>query len=68
MRSSRERLKEIGKKCKEYRIKAGYKQTDIARDLGFSMENISAFETGRNDNALILLWYIAHGMDPGTIE
>lgn len=68
MRSSRERLKEIGKKCKEYRIKAGYKQIDIARDLGFSMENISAFETGRNDNALILLWYISHGMDPGTIE
>lgn len=55
-------LREIGQKCKQYRMDRGYFQIDIARDTGYSVENISAFETGRNDNARILLWYFAHGM------
>lgn len=63
MKPSRCKLRELGKRCKEFRINAGYQQTDVAKDLEYSVENISAFETGRNDNAIILLWYITHGID-----
>lgn len=55
---------EIGRYCKKYRRKHGYYQSDVAADTGYSVENISAFETGRNDNARILLWYFIHGMKP----
>lgn len=55
-------LKQIGQKCKQYRESIGYIQTDVARDLGYSVNNISSFENGRNDNAQILLWYFANGM------
>lgn len=55
-------LYDIGKRCKEFRIEHGYYQVDVARDTGYSVENISSFETGRNDNARILLWYFIHGM------
>lgn len=55
-------LKEIGQKCKKYRINKGYYQNNVASDTGYSVENVSSFENGRNDNARILLWYFAHGM------
>lgn len=55
-------LREIGRRCKQFRVEQGYYQTDVAADTGYSVENISAFETGRNDNARILLWYFSHGM------
>lgn len=55
-------LRTMGSRCKTYRVGQGYKQLDIARDTGYSIENISAFECGRNDNARILLWYLTHGM------
>lgn len=57
-------LREIGQLCKQFRIDIGYYQTDVAEETGYSSENISAFETGRNDNARILLWYFEHGMKP----
>lgn len=57
-------LREMGRRCKQFRIHRGYYQTDVASDTGYSVENISAFETGRNDNAQILLWYFEHGMKP----
>ena len=68
MHSNREILKEVGQKCKNFRIEKGYYQTDVARDLGYSLENISSFENGRNDNAIILLWYIKHGMTLEMLE
>lgn len=55
-------LREMGQRCKKYRVDHGYYQTDVAKETGYSVENISSFETGRNDNARILLWYFAHGM------
>lgn len=55
-------LRDMGRRCKEFRVGQGYYQTDVAADTGYSVENISSFETGRNDNARILLWYFAHGM------
>lgn len=56
-------LIELGKQCKAYRIEQGFYQVDVARDTGYSIENISAFETGRNDNAKILMWYIQKGFE-----
>ena len=56
-------LHEVGKRCKQFRIERGYYQMDVAEETGYSVENISAFETGRNDNARILLWYFSHGME-----
>ena len=56
-------LKDVGRRCKQFRIDSGYYQMDVATETGYSVENVSAFETGRNDNARILLWYFAHGMN-----
>lgn len=55
-------LREMGQRCKNYRVEHGYYQIDVAEETGYSVENVSSFETGRNDNARILLWYFAHGM------
>lgn len=61
-------LKNLGLKCKEFRVSLGVLQSDVANDTGYSLENISAFETGRNDNARILLWYFMHGMTIDHIQ
>lgn len=55
-------LKEIGLRCKLFRIEHGYTQEQIAREIGYSKENVSAFECGRNNNCRILMWYVARGM------
>lgn len=53
----------IGHRCRHYRKRIlKCKQLDVARETGFSISNISAFETGRNDSGLIMLWYLLHGM------
>lgn len=56
------KLELVGDVCREFRKEQGYYQMNVANDLGYSLENISAFENGRNDNLRILLWYIAHGL------
>lgn len=55
-------LREIGARCKIYRKGLGYCQIHVAQETGYSKENVSAFETGRNDNSRIMLWYLQHGM------
>ena len=53
----------IGHKCALYRRKVlKSTQLDVARETGFTVSNISAFETGRNDSSLIMLWYLRHGL------
>ena len=55
--------KTIGKMCADWRkSEGGYSQKQIADDLGLSPETISAFEHGRTNNAVILSWYIEHGL------
>lgn len=58
----------LGKICKRYRLLWGKTQLDVAMDTGFSKSNVSAFETGRNDNCIILLWYFEHGLTYAHIE
>lgn len=55
-------IKTIGLQCKEFREKIGYTQFDVAKELDCSKENISAFETGRNNSAIIYNWYIEKGL------
>ena len=40
-----------------------YLQSQVAQEVGCSRENVSAFETGRNDSAIIFLWYIKKGLN-----
>ena len=52
----------IGKRCKEFRRKQGITQLRVSQETNYSIENISKFETGKNDNMRILLWYIHMGL------
>lgn len=42
--------------------KTEYSQSAVGRDVGCAQFNISRFERGQNNNAMILLWYFNHGM------
>lgn len=53
----------IGSKCKEFREKnLKVTQKDIADEIGYSKESVSAFETGRNNNCYIFLYYVSKGL------
>lgn len=55
-------LKELGLICQEYRKMLGYDQRIVADYIGCTPANISAFENGRNNNALIFAWYVRQGL------
>lgn len=57
----RKNLKNLGERCKNFRKDLRLKQSEVAADLGCSVENVSAFENGRNGNLQILLWYVKKG-------
>ena len=52
----------IGKICKDFRMSQGYLQSDVSKDTGYSIENISKFENGNNNNMRIFLWYLRKGL------
>ncbi len=52
----------IGKICKDFRMSLGYLQSDVSKDTGYSIENISKFENGNNNNMKIFLWYLRKGL------
>lgn len=56
-------MKEIGRVCKLHRMSLGITQREVASELGYSVKLISCFERGLSFNALILLWYISHGVN-----
>jgi transcriptional regulator with XRE-family HTH domain len=51
----------IGKACKDFRLSLGILQSEVARDTGYSIENVSKFENGNNNNMKIFLWYLQKG-------
>lgn len=55
-------LKKMGERCRSFRKSIGYRQADVAKETAYSVENVSSFERGRNDNLMIFLWYVDHGM------
>lgn len=55
--------RKIGKNCKKFRENVlKITQKDVAEILGYSVQNISAFECGRNNNNAIFLFYISEGL------
>ena len=52
----------VGQMCKRLRENQGVKQSQVARETGYSEQNISSFETGRTNNMIILLWYVDRGL------
>lgn len=61
-------LKAVGVQCKRLRRTLDIKQTQVAIETGYSLKTISAFENGRTNNALILLWYLNHGLNRDIIR
>lgn len=55
-------MEELGKFCKEFRIRYNITQSEIAESSGYSQSDISKFEAGKNNNAIILLSYIELGI------
>lgn len=51
-------LREIGWLCREKRLEKGISQKEIAHDLNCTIENISAFERGRNASLIVFLSYV----------
>ena len=62
--NKRETLTTIGVAAGNWRRNLHIRQQTIADDVGTSFSNISAFERGLNDSAVILTWYLIHGFDP----
>lgn len=58
-------LKTLGRKCRSLRRSLSKTQSDVANETGYTSKSISAFENGRVNNAIILLWYINHGLEGG---
>ena len=56
-------LEVLGLACAEHRRKIGKTQVSVAIDTNYSVENISRFERGYNDNLRILAWYVINGFD-----
>ena len=61
-------LKALGRHCKILRRTLDIKQTQVAIETGYSIKTISAFENGHTNNALILLWYLNHGLNRDIIR
>ena len=62
-------MRKIGLKAKVSRLDHSKTQKEIAADLGYSSENIAAFEQGRNNNAHILLYYMSKfGFNPMEVQ
>lgn len=56
-------LVNIGKACKDYRINVLHvTQTQVAKETGYSIDNISKFELGKTNNLKIFWWYYIKGL------
>lgn len=55
--------KVCGDMCRKFRQDVlKITQEDVAKELGYSQENISAFENNRNSNNIIFMWYVKNGI------
>lgn len=62
-------LKELGSKCREFRLENNITVKEIARLCNYTVWNVYKFEQGVIDNASILLVYLYLGLqlDEDTI-
>lgn len=58
----RELQRRIATACRDFRIEIGYTQAQVAEEVKTSPQDISAFETCRNNSATIYHWYIQKGV------
>ena len=61
-------LKRLGEACKDFRREQGLLLRNAAFDTNYAIESICAFEHGRTNNALILLWYVNKGLPLETLK
>ena len=55
--------KVCGDMCRKFRQDVlNITQEQVAKELDYSQENISAFENGRNSNNIIFMWYVRNGI------
>lgn len=55
-------LEMIGQACRKFRKDRGITLYEVAKNVCTSMENVSMFESGKNDCATIYNWYLQMGM------
>lgn len=55
----KERLKDIGKICQLCRQNANKTRTQVAKELGITLADITNFENGRVNNAIIYDYYLS---------
>lgn len=55
-------LHTIGRRCRRFRERKGLSQTYVAECVPTTQANISRFENGQNNNAMILTTYIMLGL------
>ena len=55
--------RDLGATCRRFRKSIGMNLSDVARDTGYTIQNISTFERGQNNNMKIYLWYVNHGLN-----
>lgn len=53
----------IGLSCRRWRLGVGYDIKQICDETGYCASSIYLFEKGINNNAILFMWYIAHGFD-----
>lgn len=56
------KIHDIALMCSLFRLKIGATQKDVAKETGYTVQSISAFENGRTNNAEIFSWYIEKGL------
>ncbi len=58
-------MRKIGEMCKSARVEHGYTLVEAGTQMGYDFSTVWGFENGRNDNYIILLWYVTKcGVDP----
>jgi predicted transcriptional regulator len=56
-------LKKIGNECAKFRHQIKEPQSSVAKSTNYSVEVVSSFENGRNNNLFVFLWYVSNGLD-----
>ena len=56
-------MKYIGLSCRRWRLGVGYDIKQICDETGYCASSIYLFEKGINNNAILFMWYIAHGFN-----
>lgn len=54
-------LVDLGNQCRKFRYESGFTQSDVAKETGYSVDNISKFENGKTNNLKIFMWYLRKG-------